>query len=127
MTLVFEKMASLSGFTPDDARQFLEGLDLLSPIEVGGVLGYLLGRMNGSDAYTFAAEIRRQHPQRTVCPDLGLPIVNIVGSGGGMPTFNITTITAFVVAAAGVVVLKTGSAAYRSTAGFADVAARLGT
>ena len=53
--------------------------------------------------------------------------VNLVGTGGGPTTFNITTTAAFVVAAAGAVVVKTGSNACRSKSGFADVAAKLGT
>ena len=71
--------------------------------------------------------MRRLHPQRTFKTADGRTTVNLVGTGGGPSTFNITTTVAFVVAAAGVVVIKTGSSACRSKSGFADVAAKLGT
>lgn len=46
--------------------------------------------------------------------------VNIVGTGGGLPSFNISTTAAVLAAAAGVRVLKSGSAAYSSRAGAVD-------
>lgn len=52
--------------------------------------------------------------------------VNIVGTGGGPKTFNISTASAFVAAAMGVRVVKTGSRAYTSSVGSVDMLDRLG-
>ncbi|MCB5178539.1 hypothetical protein [Streptomyces antimicrobicus] len=52
--------------------------------------------------------------------------VNVVGTGGGPRTFNISTASAFVAAATGVKVVKTGSRAYTSSLGSVDLLERLG-
>lgn len=52
--------------------------------------------------------------------------VNIVGTGGGPRTFNISTAAAIVAAAMGVRVVKTGSGSYQSACGSYDVLGHLG-
>ncbi|MER5562511.1 hypothetical protein ABT071_28330 [Streptomyces sp. NPDC002506] len=52
--------------------------------------------------------------------------VNIVGTGGGPRTFNISTASAFVAAATGVKVVKSGSRAYTSQLGSVDLLERFG-
>ncbi|MEV7602991.1 hypothetical protein AB0O91_37055 [Kitasatospora sp. NPDC089797] len=52
--------------------------------------------------------------------------VNIVGTGGGPATFNLSTAAALTAAAIGIPVVKTGSRAYTSTAGSVDLLERLG-
>lgn len=54
------------------------------------------------------------------------PTVNIVGTGGGPSTFNLSTASAFVGAAMGARVIKTGSRAYASKTGSVDLLDRLG-
>jgi anthranilate phosphoribosyltransferase len=126
MLQVFEKMTSLSGFSKEDVDEFFAHLSDLTPGEVGAILGYLLGRCDRYDAAAMIRALRTACPQRRLTLADGRTTVNLVGTGGGPATFNITTTAAFVVAAAGAVVVKTGSAAGRSKAGFTDVAARLG-
>ncbi|MFE6056444.1 hypothetical protein ACFQ6N_37345 [Kitasatospora sp. NPDC056446] len=52
--------------------------------------------------------------------------VNIVGTGGGPATFNLSTAAALTAAAIGIPVVKTGSRAYTSAAGSVDLLERLG-
>jgi anthranilate phosphoribosyltransferase len=80
------------------------------------------------DAATFAALVRSLRPA-TIRREgrTGLSArVNIVGTGGGPATFNISTGAAIVAAAAGVRVIKTGSVGYSSRCGSVDLLRRLG-
>ncbi|MEU9235227.1 hypothetical protein [Streptomyces subrutilus] len=52
--------------------------------------------------------------------------VNVVGTGGGASTFNVSTAAAFVAAALGARIVKTGSRAHASTYGSVDLLDRLG-
>ncbi|WP_432094677.1 hypothetical protein [Streptomyces sp. bgisy100] len=52
--------------------------------------------------------------------------VNVVGTGGGPPTFNLSTAACLVAAAAGARVVKSGSRGYTSRYGSVDILERLG-
>jgi anthranilate phosphoribosyltransferase len=64
-------------------------------------------------------DARREHPAP-------LHAVNIVGSGGGPATFNLSTAAAIVAAAIGVRVIKSGSRGYTSRYGSVDLLHLLG-
>ncbi|MFG2040400.1 anthranilate phosphoribosyltransferase [Dactylosporangium sp. NPDC048998] len=68
------------------------------------------------------ASLRERQEPGTTWPGT----VNIVGTGGGPKTFNVSTAAAFVAAASGVRVVKTGSRAYTSSLGSVDLVERLG-
>jgi len=126
MTDVFDRMANGQGFSRADLEHFLAKVRQMSPGEIGAVFGYLLGRLDSGDALAMVQALRGLQEPRTIPAEIGRPSVSMVGTGGGASTFNITTTASFVVAAAGPLVVKMGSSAWRSKSGSADVAAQLG-
>jgi len=103
-------------------RQMMEGT--ATPAQMGALLAGL--RMKGEtvEEITACAEVMREkglkiNPVRKV--------IDIVGTGGdGTNTFNISTTSAFVVAAGGVPVAKHGNRGVSSKSGAADVLEKLG-
>ena len=78
---------------------------------------------DGESVGNLLRSLRERNPQ----PDPPtLKTVNIVGTGGGPSTFNLSTASAFVGAALGARVIKTGSRAYASKTGSVDLLDRLG-
>jgi anthranilate phosphoribosyltransferase len=75
--------------------------------------------LSAANVFNFASYVRRMSPPKLLPGSEDT--VNIVGTGGGMTTFNISTAAAFVASAAGAKVLKSGSTAYSSQCGSLDV------
>jgi anthranilate phosphoribosyltransferase len=78
---------------------------------------------DGASIAALLRSLRERNPQPDPPP---APTVNIVGTGGGPSTFNLSTASAFVGAALGARVIKTGSRAYKSRTGSVDLLDRLG-
>src|SRR6202012_4631176 len=96
----------------------------LHPGEALAVLSSLTTRMpDGASVATLLQSLRERNPQPHAP---GQTTVNIVGTGGRPSTFNLSTASAFVAAAMGARVIKTGSRAYASRTGSVDLLDRLG-
>jgi anthranilate phosphoribosyltransferase len=100
------------------------GNDGLGPGEATALLASLSTCLPGPE--TLAALVASLDERRPEPPYRFARAVNIVGTGGGPPTFNVSTAAAFTAAAIGVPVVKTGSRAYMSSVGSIDLLERLG-
>ncbi|WNF28375.1 hypothetical protein RI138_16855 [Streptomyces sp. C11-1] len=98
--------------------------DTLDSGEPAALLGAL--DIDKVDPRTFTDLVRSLRARRTgpVTPFPGA--VNVVGTGGGVSTFNVSTAAAFVAATLGARIVKTGSRAHASAYGSIDLLDRLG-
>ena len=105
-------------------RQVMAGE--LTPAQISAVLVAL--RMKGEtvDEIAAAAQVMRELSTKVAVADT-THLVDTCGTGGdGIQTFNVSTVSAFVAAAAGAKVAKHGGRSVSSTCGSADVLEALG-
>jgi anthranilate phosphoribosyltransferase len=98
----------------------------LTPVQIAAILIAL--RMKGEtvDEIAAAAEVMRELATKVAITDTA-HLVDTCGTGGdGIQTFNVSTVSAIVAAAAGVKVAKHGGRSVSSTCGSADVLEALG-
>lgn len=112
--------------TPEDAEAFMAAVldGEVTPAQLGGMLVGMHARGETSGELAGFVRAMRSRALAVTAPD---GTIDTCGTGGDVRgTFNISTVVALVVAAAGVPVAKAGNRAVSSQAGSSDVMAALG-
>ena len=105
-------------------RQIMSGE--VSPVMIAAITVGLRVKKETVGEIAAAAQVMREFATRSTCPTAS-NLVDIVGTGGdGSHTFNISTASMFVAAAAGARVAKHGNRSVSSKSGSADVLEALG-
>jgi anthranilate phosphoribosyltransferase len=98
----------------------------LTPAQIAGLVIALRQKGESVDEISAAATVMRQLSTKVEISDK-IHLVDTCGTGGdGIQTFNVSTVSAFVAAAAGAKVAKHGGRSVSSTCGSADVLEALG-
>lgn len=99
--------------------------DEISDVQIAGFQVALLMKGSSPKEIAYIAKAMRDNcvPLR---PNVNAEIMDTCGTGGGLSTFNISTATAIVAAAAGIPIAKHGSRSISSLSGSADVLEALG-
>jgi len=119
---ILEKLAQRQDLTPEEAENVLQGI-INGDMGVEKTTAFLLGMRSKGETIEELTAFVRVMRDAAVQPDVNVDgAVDLCGTGGdNLGTFNISTAAMFVVAGAGVPVLKHGNRSVSSKSGSADV------
>jgi len=125
---LIKKITEFKDLTPEETEKLFSLLmkGELTDAQIGAVLVGLKMKGETVDEISSAAKIMRQNAVKVPVKDKS-NLVDTCGTGGDkVNTFNVSTITAFVVAGAGAKVAKHGNRSVSSKCGSADIMEALG-
>ena len=124
---ILAKVTNNETLTAEEISEFISLVanDEVTPVQIAGFqVGLLMKGTNVEELAAFANAMRENCvPIRANVQD---EMMDTCGTGGGLSTFNISTATALVAAAAGIPIAKHGSRSISSLSGSADVLEALG-
>lgn len=124
---ILQKLTAGQNLTKSDVEEIIQSInkDELTEGQISGFLVALVMKGTTLDETSYIAQA-----MRNVCipirPKVDAEMMDTCGTGGGLSTYNISTATAIVAAAAGIPIAKHGSRSISSLSGSADVLEALG-
>lgn len=124
---ILGKTTTYQELTEEEIFQLISSINNgeISDVQIGAFQVALLMKKSSLRELAYFAKAMRENcvPLR---PKVSADLMDTCGTGGGLSTFNISTATAIVAAAAGIPVAKHGSRSISSLSGSADVLEALG-
>ena len=122
-----QRLAAHQELSADEIEAFIDAIDRDALAETS-IAAFLMGLLSKGVTSGETTAIVQAMSARAVqiAPRTREPLIDTCGTGGGLSTFNISTATALVCAAAGIPVAKHGSRSLSSLSGSADVLEALG-
>ncbi|MCR5147981.1 MAG: anthranilate phosphoribosyltransferase [Eubacterium sp.] len=124
---ILAKVTNKETLTPEEVSEFIGAVaaDEVTPVQIAGFqVGLLMKGTNVEELAAFANAMRANCVP--IKANTEEEMMDTCGTGGGLSTFNISTATALVAAAAGIPIAKHGSRSISSLSGSADVLEALG-
>src|SRR5437764_13957431 len=125
LTEAVERVASGQDLTADEAARVLHVI-MAGNASEAQTAGFLIALRTKGETVAEIAGLARTMRELVVRVEADGPLVDTAGTGGGRPTFNVSTTAAFVAAAAGCRVAKHGNRSATGRCGSADVLEALG-
>jgi anthranilate phosphoribosyltransferase len=125
LTEAIERLSDRSDLEPADAARVLTEI-IEGNASQAQAAAFLVALRTKGETVGEIAGLARVLRERSVKVDAGEDLLDTAGTGGGRPTFNVSTTAAFIAAGAGCRVAKHGNRSATSQCGSADVLEALG-
>src|SRR5204863_578200 len=125
LTEAIDRLAAARDLSADEASRVLHEVMAGNSSEAE-TAGFLIGLRTKGETVAEIAGLARTMRELAAKVEVAHEVVDTAGTGGGRPTFNVSTTAAFVAAGAGCKVAKHGNRSATSQCGSADVLEALG-